>query len=149
MEWSPLIYSAVDTYAAEGLQLLAMTNLKDLSSAQLQKIISIKSQIEALESELESIASGSAPRRGRPPGKAGRLGRPKGRNMSAAGRKRIAEAAKKRWAAYRSGKTATAEKPAKTDGRKKRKMSAAGRAKIAAAAKARWAKAKAEGKKTL
>lgn len=148
MEWSPLIYSAVDTSAAEGLQLLAMTNLnlKDLSSAQLQKIISIKSQIEALETELESIASGSAPRRGRPPGKAGRLGRPiattSKNKMSAAGRKAISEAAKKRWAKYRG------EKPAEV-AKKKRKMSAAGRAKIAAAAKARWAKAKAAGKSTL
>ena len=65
--------------------------------------------------------------------------------MSAAGRKAIAEAAKKRWAAYRGEKTAKTSKPAK----KRRKMSAAGRAKIAASARARWAKAKAEGKTRL
>ena len=62
--------------------------------------------------------------------------------MSATGRKAIAEAARKRWAAYRKEKPA---KPVKS----KRKFSAAARAKIAAAAKARWAKAKAEGKKRL
>ena len=119
-------------------------NLKDLSSEQLQRIIDLKSQIEALESELESVLGGSAPRRGRPPGSAKGPGRPKGkRRMSAAGRAAIAAAARKRWAQYRG------DKPAKTVGKKKRTMSAAGRAKIAAAAKARWAKAKAEGKMRL
>jgi hypothetical protein len=34
-----------------------MTNLKDLTVNQLQRIIDIKQQIEALESELDSIAS--------------------------------------------------------------------------------------------
>ncbi len=110
-----------------------MTNLKDLTTAQLQKIIDIKQQIEDLESQLESIEGGG----GRGPG------RPKGRRrMSAAGRRAIAEAAKARWAKLRGEKSA---KPA----RKRRKMSAAARAKMAAVAKARWAKAKAAGKKTL
>lgn len=51
--------------------------------------------------------------------------------MSAAARRKIAAAARARWAKVRAG-----AKPA----RKKRKMSAAARAKIAAAARARWAK---------
>lgn len=125
--------------------------IKDLTTAQLQKIINIKQQIEDLEQELDSIGGDSeAPkRRGRPPGaKLGRPpGRPKGRKMSAAGRKAIAEAAKKRWAAFRKEKPGKTEKPA--EAKKKRKMSAAGRAKIAAAARERWKKAKAEGKKSL
>jgi hypothetical protein len=54
--------------------------------------------------------------------------------MSAAGRAKIAAAAKARWA-----KIHAADKPVK----KKHTMSAAGRAKIAAAAKARWAKVRA------
>ena len=127
---------------------LTMTNIKDLTTAQLQRILTIKSQIEELQEELESIgADGPAPRRGRPPGKLGRPpGRPKGRKMSAAGRRAIAAAAKKRWAAYRGEGVAKAGKPA---GKKRRKMSAAGRAKIAAAARERWKKAKAAGKTRL
>lgn len=56
------------------------------------------------------------------------------RQLSAAARQRIAQAQKKRWAAYKAqrGKTA-ASKP------KKRVLSAAGRARIVAATKKRWA----------
>lgn len=66
------------------------------------------------------------------------------RTMSAAARRRIALAQKKRWAAYKAtrGKAAAA-KP------KKRILSAAGRARIVAATKKRWAafrKAKQTGK---
>ena|SRR5438045_2972172 len=59
------------------------------------------------------------------------------RRISAAGRKAIARAQRKRWAEKRaqSGETAAA-KP-------KRKLSAAGRAAISAAAKKRWAARKA------
>ena len=66
-------------------------------------------------------ADGAQPRRGR-------------RRMSAAARKRIAEATRKRWAAFRAAK-AGAAKPVK----RKRKMSRAGRAAIVAATKKRWA----------
>lgn len=66
-------------------------NLKDLSAAQLQKIIDLKQQIEDFESELDQIAGGGSKRRGSPPGSGKGLGRPKGttskRKMSAAGRK--------------------------------------------------------------
>ena len=64
--------------------------------------------------------------------------------MSAAGKGRIAAAARARWAAFRKAK-GVPEKPAK----RKYRMSAAGRAAIAAGAKARWAKAKALGKTSL
>jgi hypothetical protein len=111
-----------------------MTTLKDLTTAQLQRIIDIKQQIETLQSQLDSIAGRSGRGPGRPKGK---------RRMSAAGRRAIAKAARKRWAKYR-GKAGKKAKPAR-----KRKVSAAARAKLAAAAKARWARAKAEGKKTL
>jgi hypothetical protein len=60
---------------------------------------------------------------------------PKRRRMSAAARKRIGEATKRRWAAFRKQKgeteAAAAQKP-------KHKMSAAGKARIVAATKARW-----------
>src|SRR5438270_1799711 len=58
----------------------------------------------------------------------------KKRRMSAAGRKAIAEAQRKRWAAKKT--TADAPKTAKNP---KRKLSAAGRAAIVAALKKRWA----------
>ena len=59
---------------------------------------------------------------------------PKKRTMSAAARRRIALAQKRRWAAAKAEK-ADAEKPA---AKPKRKMSAAGRARIVAATKKRW-----------
>jgi hypothetical protein len=63
----------------------------------------------------------------------------KRRKMSAAGRKRIAEAQRKRWAASRKGSAAPA-KAAKPETQKpKRKLSAAGRKRIIEATKKRWA----------
>jgi len=58
----------------------------------------------------------------------------KRRTLSAAARKRIALAQKKRWAAYNAAKP----KPAATKPQK-RKLSAEGRARIVAATKKRWA----------
>src|SRR5215471_18318068 len=64
------------------------------------------------------------------------------RRMSAAGRKAIAEAQRKRWAAVKgAGETQRAPR------RAKRKLSAAGRAAIVAALKKRWAAKKAQAKK--
>jgi hypothetical protein len=60
------------------------------------------------------------------------------RKMSAATRKRMAEAQRKRWAA-KSG----AEEASETTAKPKRKLSAAGRAAIVAALKKRWAAKKA------
>ena len=61
------------------------------------------------------------------------------RRMSAAGRKAIAEAQRKRWAAVRKDGAAPQSTPKKA----KRKLSAAGRAAIVAALKKRWAAKKA------
>ncbi|HEY3857908.1 MAG TPA: hypothetical protein VGO67_26275 [Verrucomicrobiae bacterium] len=112
-----------------------MTSLTELSTSQLHRIIAIREQIEELQSEIESIAGGSSRAPGRPPG--GKKG-----GISAAGRARIAAAAKARWARVNANKGESAPK-------KRRKFSPAVRAKIAAAAKARWAKAKAAGKSHL
>jgi hypothetical protein len=63
----------------------------------------------------------------------------KRRKMSAAGRKRIAEAQRKRWAASRKESVAPA-KAAKAEAKKpKRRLSAAGRKRIIEATKKRWA----------
>ena len=64
--------------------------------------------------------------------------------MSAAGRKALAEAQRKRWAASKGQAEANAPKPAKTG---KRKLSAEGRANIVAALKKRWAAKNAAEKK--
>ncbi len=69
---------------------------------------------------------------------------PKPRRMSAAGRRRISEAAKARWAARRS-KTAT---PATTKPSGGRKMSAAARKRISAMMKKRWAERRKKAAKT-
>ena len=69
-----------------------------------------RSKLDAAIQALEGLGGSSAPikRRGRPPGTANKPpagGPTKGRGMSAAARKRIAEAMRKRWAAAKkSGK---------------------------------------------
>lgn len=63
----------------------------------------------------------------------------KKRGMSAAGRKAIAEAQRKRWAAAKDEPAAP-----KAPKKQKRKLSAAGKANIVAALKKRWAAKKAE-----
>jgi len=65
-------------------------------------------------------------------------GAPKKRTIGAAGRRRIALAQKKRWAALKAGQKGKKAPAAGTEP-KKRVMSAAGRARIVAATKKRWA----------
>jgi hypothetical protein len=103
-----------------------MTELLNLSTAKLKRIIALKQQIEKLSAKLETLAGGSAAPVGRPAKKKW--------TMSASARAKIAAAQRARWA-----KAKGAAKPAK----KKRTMSAEARAKIAAAARARWAKVRA------
>jgi hypothetical protein len=108
-----------------------MKFLSSLSVAQLRKAVAIKEQIESLEAQLALITEDSST-----PLITGK----KRRRMSAAGRARIAAAARARWAKIKS----QTKFP-----RKKRKVSAAARLRLSAAAKARWKKAKAAGKITL
>ena len=100
-----------------------MTQLLNLTTAKLRRIIALKQQIEKLQARLEALATGASAPLGRPAKKKW--------TMSAAARRKIAAAQRARWA-----KVKGTTKPAK----KKRTMSAAARAKIAAAARARWAK---------
>ena len=108
-----------------------MTNL---SASQLRRAADIKDKVESLQKELSRLL-------GSPSGAAAPRKR---RKMSAAGRRKIAAAARARWAKVKGRKSAA--KPIK---KARRKMSAAGRAKIAAAARARWKTAKAQGKNSL
>jgi hypothetical protein len=79
-----------------------MTNLSDLTTGELHRIISIKEQIEKLRHEIDSIAGGS----GR--SWVSSLLTPKSskrRKMSAAGKAAIAAAARARWAKFKGTKS--------------------------------------------
>jgi hypothetical protein len=114
-----------------------MSNLFDLSSAQLIRAAAIKEKISALEKELVSILGSPAP--------AAKLvvAAKKKRTLSAAGLARIKTAQKARWAKIKkSAPVKVAAKAPTPVAKKKFTMSAAAKAKISAAAKARWAKIK-------
>ena len=123
-----------------------MSNLLNLTSAQLIKAANIKDRIEALTKELNGLLGSSAT--------VVKAAKPaKKRGMSAAGRAAVSAAAKLRWVKINAAKAkpapkavvkaVVAAKPAQKPAKKKFTMSAAAKAKISAAAKARWAKIKA------
>jgi hypothetical protein len=116
-----------------------MTNLNDLTSNQLRRIVAIKEKIETLQGQLDDLAGGGDVA-STPDAEA-----PKRRRMSAAARARIAAGARARWARVKG--TQAAPQPAAK--KKDRRTSPAVRARLAAIAKARWAKVRASGKKTL
>jgi hypothetical protein len=112
-----------------------MSDIHELPTSQIREILSVKEQIENLQTQLRNLADGGelfypAPSI-----------LPKKRRMSAAGRARISAAARARWAKVRDA----SGKPSK----KKRKVSAAVKSKLAAIARERWRKAKAAGKTAL
>ena len=117
-------------YSPASSQFYGMKLLKDYSSAELLRIISIKEKIEALQNQLAGLGDESDEASPGEPPKRGR------RRMSASARRKIGLAQKARWA-KRKGIEVTKPAP------KQRRMSAAGRARISAAAKARWAKIRA------
>jgi len=117
-----------------------MTNLTDLTTAQLRRIVDIKEQIDSLQGQIDSIGGGEIPI---PSPVAVR----KKRRMSRAGRAASAAGQRARWAKLKNkGAAPLAPKTAKM---KDRRSSPAVRAKLAAAARARWKKARAAGKKAL
>lgn len=73
-----------------------MNELLNLSVAKLKRMAALKSQIERLQSQLETLAGATS----RPSGTDGR----KRRKMSAAARRKISLAAKARWAKTRAAK---------------------------------------------
>jgi hypothetical protein len=108
----------------------------NLTPAQLRKAANIKEKIQSLQKELNQILGASA--------SAATTEAPRKKwKMSAAGKAKIAAAARARWARIKGAKSPSA-KPAP-----KRKMSAAAKARLSAMAKARWKKVKAAGKSRL
>jgi len=154
-----------------------MTNISNLTTTQLRQIISIKEQIEALQSQIDSIAAGGGGEIPIPSAAEAPTPAKRKYHMSAAHKRKLikalARARKIRWAKAngmpRKGKrrisaagraamsAAGKARWAKVKGtsatpkpaRKDRRSSPAVRAKLAAAAKARWARVKAEGKTKL
>src|SRR5436190_3514518 len=110
-----------------------MNSLMNLSPKALRQAASIQERIGSLQKELAHIL-GAAP--------VSNGGSAPHRTMSAAGRARIAAAARARWAKQRGSKPAKGRKPG-------RRMSAAAKAKLAAIARKRWAAAKSAGKMAL
>ena len=123
-------------------------SLINLTPTQLREAADLKEQIAGLEKQLSQLAGTEAVIVAAPATKPAKKG-----GMSAAGRARIAAAAKLRWAKINAvkAKAATVTKPAakaakivkSAPAKPKRVISAAARAKMAAAAKLMWAKIRA------
>ena len=110
---------------------LTMKLTPDIISAAILGYEAEKAQIEQKIAELRGMLAGGSPAAAITPEASTR----KRRTISAAGRKAIAEAQRKRWAAARKAvQPAPAEAP-----KPKRKLSAAGRKRIIEATKKRWA----------
>jgi len=112
----------------------------EIITAAIEGFESQKAQIDAQIAELRQMLSGRPAETAVTPGPARR----KRRKISAAGRARIAEAQRKRWAESKKASEPSAPKSAP---KPKRKLSAAGRQAIVAAAKKRWAAKRAEAAK--
>jgi hypothetical protein len=112
----------------------------EIITAAIEGFESQKAQIDAQIAELRQMLTGRPAETAAAPEPAKR----KRRKMSAAGRARIAEAQRKRWAESKKAPEPSAPKAAP---KPKRKLSAAGRRAIIAAAKKRWAAKRAEAAK--
>jgi hypothetical protein len=99
----------------------------DISLDSLEKALSIRRQIETLESRLAALLGRTIS--SRPTAGKGR------RHMSTAARAKIAAAARARWARFRARKG----KGAKKSGRRRGGITAAGRRRLSQLMKARWA----------
>lgn len=97
-----------------------------------------KRQIDTKIAELRAMLPGGSTQTAATPEPTKR----KRRKMSAAGRKAIAEAQRKRWAASKKAAEPTAPATPKST-KPKRRISKAGRARMIAATKARWARVRA------
>lgn len=106
------------------------------------RIISqLEEQRDSVERAISALRAITGDHAGRESKSSASQARPRKRRLSPAGRKRIAEGVKRRWAAIKAAKAGpmakAASKTAKTPA--KRRISAAGRKRIAEAAKKMWA----------
>jgi hypothetical protein len=120
-------------YDTENRKEMTMDDREILETA----LIGLQSQLGQINASMSDIRARLGIRGPRPVATStdGAQPTPTKRTMSAAARKRIGEATRRRWIAFRKQKAEAAKPAAKP----KRKMSAAGRAAIVAATKKRWA----------
>ena len=114
----------------------------DILAAAIEGFEAQKKRLDAQIAEIRQLITGgkAEPAATPEPGR-------KRRKVSAAGRKRMAEAQRKRWAAKKQ--SGVAPKAAKPEAQKpKRKLSAAGRKRIIEATKKRWALVRAAASKS-
>jgi hypothetical protein len=109
---------------------------QEILAAAIQGFQSQKTKLAAQIAELKAMLSGGPVETAATPEPAKR----KQRRISAAGRRAIAEAQRKRWAASKKAAQPSSHKAAP---KPKRKLSAAGRKAIADATKKRWARVRA------
>ena len=109
--------------------MVMMNSLSGLPIETLKRAVGIREQIDELTIELNELLSQPRMR----PAVTFGARTSKGRELSAAGRARIATAQRLRWAKYNAGRS----KPVVNHSKKPR-LSAQGRAKVSAAVAARW-----------
>jgi len=102
-----------------------------------QILTELRGQRDRIDRAIASLESGLADGRSRSIAPA-KSREPKG-GITAAGRKRLSEAMKRRWAERRGQKLKPASSVATTSGKKRGGMSAAGRKRISEMMKKRWA----------
>jgi hypothetical protein len=112
----------------------------EILNVALESLTSKRQQIDEQIAEVRRLLAGSTNGASAGPAPAGRK-----RRISAAGRRAIAAAQRRRWADQKAAAGLTPDKETK---RPKRKLSPAGRAAIVAALKKRWAAKRAEGAKS-
>jgi len=105
----------------------------EIITAAIEGFESQKARIDSQIAELRAMLNGRQPTAAAAPQTTKRS------TMSAAGRKRIAEAQRKRWAAIKGASEPAMTQPPK----RRRRLSPAGRAAIVAALKKRWAEKRA------
>jgi len=108
-----------------------MTDIQNLTVAQIRKIISVKEQIESLQAQLTSIFGGDVQAGQTEP----QAPTPAKRKLSPAHRRKLIKALAK----ARKVRSEKAKAKGSAPAPKKRRLSAEARAAISAAAKARWA----------
>jgi hypothetical protein len=136
---------AIFSNSEHGMTYMPTIHDNEILAAAIEGFEAQKSRLDARIAEIRQKLGGAG---GEEPGTtsdAPAAGR-KRRKMSAAARKRIADAQKKRWAAVRkeSGPSTTAKQEAP---KAKRRLSAAGRKRIIEATKKRWALVRAAAEK--
>jgi hypothetical protein len=126
----------VRTYNFNRVRLIHMPTQKliaEILTAAIEGFEAQKRQIDEQIAQVRQILDGGRSE----PAATPEVPKVKRRKMSAAARKRIAEAQRRRWA--ESKRTSETAAPSEAPKRKKRKLSAAGRRAIAEATKKRWA----------